>query len=117
MMKKLIIALGVLACSALIYCNFPYSNDPTFDDLLELANKGNVEAQITVGEIYYNGLAIDNESLNKKEYKNWDERVKALDEALMQSREESIKWFKLAAEQGDAKGQYYLGLLGYEGEF
>jgi len=37
-------------------------------------------------------------------------------EDVAQDFKEAFKWFKLAAEQGDAKAQNNLGLMYYEGQ-
>ncbi len=56
-------------------------------EISPLAQKGNAEAQSTLGMMYSLGLGVS------------------------QNQEEALKWFRKAADQGDAEGQYNLGLM------
>ena len=56
------------------------------------AVKGNIKAQLVLGEMYDKGLGVP------QDYK------------------EAFKWLSLAAGQGSAKGQHYLGYMYYNGK-
>lgn len=56
---------------------------------MSLALKGNVKSQFSIGEIYY----------------------------CENNFKEAFKWFWLAAQQGNAKASYYLGIMYANGEY
>ena len=60
--------------------------------LREKAEQGILEAQYTLGLMYYEG------------------------EGVPQDYAEALKWFRLAAEQGDPRGRLGLGLMYFKGE-
>jgi TPR repeat protein len=63
------------------------------EKLLRLAEKGNASAQSELGLCYHEG-----------------------DDDLLHNVRESMRWFILAARQGDAQAQYYLGRAYSSGE-
>lgn len=70
------------------------AEDVTFsDDLVDLAQSGDVDAQYELAECYYEGYGID------------------------QDFEEAYYWFAKAANQGDADAQYSLGWMCIKGEY
>lgn len=60
--------------------------------LTESATLGYAPAQVDLGKVYYFGLSGKKDDI------------------------EALNWFKKAAEQGDAKGQYHLGQMYTEGK-
>jgi TPR repeat protein len=58
-----------------------------FEETKLLAEQGQVEAQESLGTLYYYGLGVP------------------------QNYVEAVKWYRLAAEQGFADGQFDLGLM------
>jgi hypothetical protein len=64
----------------------------SFEELLEQAEQGDVEAQWNLGLMYANG------------------------EGVPEDDEEAVRLFRLAADQGNANGQYRLGLMYVNGE-
>lgn len=69
------------------------ANQQNIVDLLtQSANLGYAPAQVDLGKVYYFGLAGNRDD------------------------NEALVWFKKAAEQGDAKGQYHLGQMYTEGK-
>jgi TPR repeat protein len=63
--------------------------------LIKLAEEGSVQDQLSLGHIYSLGKDMSGAT---RDYA------------------EAFKWFRKAAEQGSAKGQYYLGRMYYYGE-
>ncbi|HHF3795903.1 TPA: tetratricopeptide repeat protein [Haemophilus influenzae] len=59
----------------------------TFKFLLPLAEQGNAQAQLMLGNMYANGLGVKQDDV------------------------EAVKWYRKAAEQGDANVQFILGSL------
>ena len=92
------------------------------------ASKGNVSAQINLGNCYYDGVGV------KKDYKEAVEWYKKAaeqgdssaqnglgncyysGEGVEQDYKEAVKWYKKAAEQEYAEGQCSLGACYYNGE-
>ena len=68
-----------------------------FTKLIPLAKAGNIKAQVKLGEMYAN-VAL-------WRYSN-----------IRDNEAESVKWYKLAAEAGDAKAQFNLGVMYDEGK-
>lgn len=62
------------------------AKSPSFDEMLELAKKGDAEAQVFIGDCYWYGEKVD------KDY------------------HEAINWYKKAAAQGNAEAQYSMGI-------
>ena len=67
-----------------------------FTKLIPLAKAGNIKAQVKLGEMY--------ENVTLWEYSN-----------IRDNEAESVKWYKLAAEAGDAEAQFCLGVMYYDG--
>ena len=61
--------------------------DKVKEEIMDLANNGDVFAQDTVGDMYTNGQCIE------------------------QSYETAAEWYRKAAEQGNAGAQYSLGFM------
>jgi len=92
-MKKLLLlflALPMVACSSdtdsLDYMQM------SIEDLIPIAESGDVFAQFVAGYDYANGIGV------------------AEDDA------EAVKWYSLAAEQGDSSSQFNLGVMYANGE-
>lgn len=79
MMRVLIVLL--LFCQTMMYGQ----TNNGIRELLQLAEKGNAEAQTNLGRCYAGGLGVPQDYV------------------------EAVKWWRKAAEQGDAKAQNYLG--------
>ncbi|MBQ6277898.1 MAG: sel1 repeat family protein [Bacteroidales bacterium] len=97
-MKQII--LCVLPVLILLSCNSNTNNTEdskstvnNIDELIKNAENGNVEAQIEVGMLYYNGT-----------------------DYVKKDCAEASHWFRMAAEQGSAEGQYRLGRMYDYGE-
>jgi TPR repeat protein len=67
-------------------------NASDFEDALEAAEKGNAEAQITLGFMYINGQNV------------------------LKNEEQGVAWIRKAAEEGDAQAQITLGVLYFLGK-
>ena len=63
------------------------SDKVNFDHCMALAQQGNSYAPFYLGLMYYNG------------------------EGVTQDYKQAVKWWRKAAEQGDASAQYSLGLM------
>jgi len=83
-MKKLFIILILFSCF--------YFVEISFNEELKLAEQGDIDAQSTVGFMYYDGKGV------KQDY------LKA------------FEWFKKAVEQGDAYAQLFVANMYYSGE-
>ena len=64
----------------------------TLRELVDKAEKGHVDTQCRVGEIYYVGKYVP------------------------RNFKEAAKWYRMAAEKGSPKGQYKLGTMYLEGK-
>jgi TPR repeat protein len=99
-----------------------------FEQLLQNANAGNVEAMFNLAEVYYSG---DRTPLNISEYFFWTKRAaesghptamfncaQAFRHGLgvEKNTSECFKWTKLAAVSGDVDAMYLLGLAYESGE-
>ncbi len=104
MMKRLVVAVALVlalggAAQAQGACNGPWLSAPellalTADEqaaeyrrVLQCAEQGNADAQVTLGIMYQFGLGVP------------------------QDDAEAVRWYRLAAEQGDAGAQAKLGLM------
>ena len=91
--------------------------------LIEKANKGDVNAQFNLGEIYFKGEGVPqdyNEAL--KWYKEAAEAGDANSQfslggmygkaqGIVQDNNEALKWYRKAAKQGHPSAQYWLGWM------
>ena len=95
--------LGLFAfCNLLIGCKPEPDVSPSrrveerdISSLIKFAEGGSVQDQLNLGHIYSSGK--DMSGVNR-------------------DYAQAFKWFRKAAEQGDAKGQYFLGRMYYYGE-
>ncbi|MDR1642294.1 MAG: protein kinase [Clostridiales bacterium] len=95
---------------------------------IRAARRGNVEAQITLGNFYYSGINFEKDySEAAKWYRKAAEQGNAdaqniigaryyFGEGVDQDYAEAVKWYRRAAEKGDAAGQDNLGNRYYFGE-
>ncbi|MDR2763209.1 MAG: sel1 repeat family protein, partial [Planctomycetaceae bacterium] len=60
--------------------------EPSLQQLIEKAKNGDAAAQFTLGLCYYDGKGVTKDLI------------------------EAVKWYRKAAEQGNSKAQYILGL-------
>ena len=89
MLKK---ALILIVCSTLFFGIGRAETSRIISDLRVAAERGDAEAQFTIGGIYYTG------------------------EGVKQNYTDAVKWVRLAAEQGFSKAQYNLGEMYYKGQ-
>ena len=97
--------------------------DNFFDSQMKLAKQGNAEAQFKVGEMYENGLGVDQD---RKEAKYWTTRAANQNHetarfkllywdmgrrGLNGENEAKVEELNTKAKQGNAQAQYYLGKL------
>jgi len=83
----------VRCLAAFVVCSVSFSGwAQTFKETKRLADIGSVDAQYNLALMYYNG------------------------EGVPQDHKEAIKWFRKAAEQGDADAQRYIGVLYKDGD-
>ena len=68
-----------------------------FTKLIPLAKAGNIKAQVKLGEMYADVMLWEHSNIRD-------------------NYAESVKWYKLAAEAGDAKAQFNLGVMYDEGK-
>jgi predicted aspartyl protease len=85
MKKILILVLLILFCTGPVWCG-------EFEINLELAGRGEVQAQSLVGYAYLIGLGVT------------------------QNYTKAAYWYKKAAKQGNAEAQYNLGVMYYNGD-
>lgn len=95
----------------------------TLEDLFSKANHGDVEAQYTLGEKYYEGteIAQDYEEAMKWFMKaagkndltalNWVGYMYYNGYGVAQDYNEALKWFTKAADQNSSYAQYYIGRI------
>jgi uncharacterized protein len=99
-----------------------------FEDILKVAEQGNVDAQYKLGLMYGNGRGIP------QDYKQaffWFKKVAeqgyasaqfnlgimySKGQGVSQDYKQAVYWYTKAAEQGDDFAQYHLGLLYAEGK-
>lgn len=99
-----------------------------FQQLKQMANEGNVEAEYVVGMCYYSGEGV---TQSYTEAVKWYHMAAVhgnvnaqydlaccyhTGEGVSQSHTEAVRWFRKAAEQGDVKAQYNLACCYSEGE-
>lgn len=121
-MKRLLFAI----LSVFFYCAFVIP-DAEFGALLEAAKKGNADARLKVGVMYFEGEGV---SKNKEEAARWLRLAAGQGNAEAQSKlgwmymygegvqkneAEAFRWTRSAAEQGNAKAQCNLSLLYEDG--
>ena len=89
----LLLTMFLSSCSSItqVYSGDCFK-DKDFDNCMVLAKQNNVFAQYNLGVMYEKGLGAP------QDYK------------------ESVKWFRLAAEQGYSDAQYNLGAMYYNGQ-
>jgi hypothetical protein len=101
---------------------------PTFQELRAAAEKGDAEAQFTLGGMYYKGEGAPQDY---NEAAKW--YIKASEQGLWkaqfnlgamyedglgvpQNYKKAVEWFNKAAEQNDPGAQFTLGLIYHNGE-
>jgi TPR repeat protein len=132
MKKKHAILLGVLLFIILVSAVFIYekaykNNEPSIDELMLLANQGDIDAQNKLGAAYFHGKGVEK---NIAEARRWFIQsaqkgyAKAqynigvmyyVGQGVPQNQAEALIWFSKAAGQGLADAQYNLGVMNYQG--
>lgn len=99
----------------------------SLEDLLDRAEQGEVEAQVTLGLRYKHGMRAPQDS---KEALKWFQRASRQGNAFAQARlgalyrdgqgvaqnhAEAVKWFRKSAGQGDSTAQVALGIMYWKG--
>lgn len=69
-----------------------FSHQPDFKDILQLAERGDSEAQAKLGELYVEG------------------------EVVPQNYKKAFEWFSKAAQQGNSQAQLIVGMMYFKGE-
>jgi TPR repeat protein len=99
-----------------------------FESLKALAEKGNAEAQFSLGQMYWigEGVESDNEKAEKLIRKAAEQGLAiaqtnlglmySMGSGLPQEDKEVVKWYRKAAEQGEAIAQMNLGMKYEKGE-
>lgn len=97
------------------------AQSPIFEEALRLAEAGDPEAQLAVGNSYVEGIeVVKNDQEAAKWYRMAAEQGNVFAQiflghiynsgrAVGESDQEGAKWIRLAAQQGDSFAQYYLG--------
>ena len=100
----------------------------TFDETLELAEKGYAAAQYNLGQMYRRGEGVpENDALAVKWYRKAANQGHAraqynlgfmydLGRGVPENDGEAVKWYRKAAEQGNAYAQDNLGVMYYSGQ-
>jgi len=116
---------ATLADAQQAYASGSYAK--AFDMYMPLARKGEQQAQLSVGVMYYIGQSV---TQDRKEAAKWfsyaGKQGNALAQNIMgemhdqglgvpQNYKTAAKWYRLSAKQGNAQGQYNLGIM-YERE-
>jgi TPR repeat protein len=122
-MRLLILVFLITLTTSILYADIIYS-----DSLMQVALKGNTQAQYNIGLCYENGLGvIPNQAEAVKWYrlaanKGKDYAQNTLGECyykgmgVKQDYKQAIKWFRLASDLGNAKAQYNLGICYFKGQ-
>ena len=102
--------------------------EASLETLLDKADRGDAEAQVTLGLRYKHGMGVPQDS---GEALNWFLRASRQGSAFAQARlggmyrdgsgvaqnyAEAVKWYRESAEQGNSTAQLALGILYKEGE-
>ena len=100
---------------------------PDTKTIRKAAEQGEVNAQLKLGVMYYNGEGVPK---NLQEAAKWFHKAAEQGDAEAQyslgmmynygegvptNLQEAVKWYRKAAEQGDELAQYSLGIMYYEG--
>jgi len=108
--------LGIFCLLTLVACS------SEFEKTLELAEKGDADAQLTLAEMYKEGENIEKDlkSAHKWYLKSANQGNRVAEfwlgfaykygiDGAKQDYKEAAKWFKKGADQGEPHSQYYLG--------
>ncbi len=107
----------------------PRNLDKAFELYLEAAGRGDREAQYIAGGMYFRGMGIERNFLKAFQFlhgaaiqgKSTPESQKLLGEFFLtghtvpQNYKEAVKWYEMAAENGDREAQSELGFLYFVG--
>ena len=101
---------------------------PSFNDVLDRAEKGDAQAEYMVGRMYYYGNGVTQDMEKAAE---WQARAAAqgnvsaeyvlglmysTGEGVHKDKEKAVEWISKAAEQGLAEAQHALGMMYRAGE-
>jgi uncharacterized protein len=121
----LLITLFSLCVAPVAYGGMEEANS---EELKVLAEKGNPNAQYTLGEMYRSGQGAPQSYAEavkwfRKAADQGDARAQLSlgfsykhGEGVRQDYSEAVRWFRKAADQGDAKSQFGLGQMYAKGE-
>ena len=134
-MKKVLflVFVGVIALTSGLSCNsenetkrdakVEEKHSANIHELTEKAENGNVEAQFSLGEIYFSGRGVEQDYKEAvKWFRNATEQGNVTAQLALgsmylegigveQDSKEAVKWIRMAVEQGDANAQNGLGLM------
>ncbi len=94
----------------------PKGSADLFDETRNAAEGGNAVAQYNLGVMYYNGTGVER---NVEESTRWYRKAAEQGDPYAQCAfglaldddEEALKWFRKAAEQGNSRGQYLIAQM------
>ena len=101
---------------------------PSFAEIQNKAQQGDVHSQYLLGSLYDVGLRIPKDlNMALKWYRKAAEQGHAraqfylgrmcdLGEGVAENNKEALKWYRRAAEQGDVSSQFSLGAMYYAGD-
>ena len=104
--------------------------DPNLLQIIDKANKGDPNAQNTLGSMYYFGFGVGVQPDYNEAFKWYKKAVEQNNadaqcnlgnmynegHGVAQDYQEALKWFRKAAEQGDAGAQFDLALMYRKGD-
>ena len=119
----------VLLAVVFLACGDNQTADKRLEDLRRKARNGDVEVQVKLGNMYWNGKGVDRR--DRRKAVRWFRKAAEQGEAIAQNNlsrmyqfgngvdrnlREAVRWFRKAAEGGNVSAQYDLGLAYWKGE-
>jgi TPR repeat protein len=103
-----VLVAGLTCLPFLSYGNWDHDNWDHLNTLRQRAEQGNAEAQLFLGEAYFFGDNVP-ENYRAAVRRFLPSYEKAPFRLAEQDYKEAVKWFRLAAEKGNADAQFFLG--------
>jgi len=119
-MKRILIVLGLLLLLEILIGKVVYS-----DSLFSQANKGDAHAQFLIGQCYYEGDVADRKYKKASKVANSVSQELGLPlistnshlgKGVKRNYKKAIKYFRMAAKQGNVQAQFYLGFCYRDGQ-
>lgn len=118
-MRFISLFFAIMFSLSVIHAAASDAENKTFAEIQQLANDGNAEAQLALGDMYYEGDGVEEDDAQAKAW-----YLKAAEQGNADAQYElgimyfdekesakAILWFKKAADQGMADAQFQLGVM------